>query len=248
MSIIANNINIYPQHLHKISEGKIACWRYLCEKNMNNHTKYTQKDFDNFMDVDTNYDITNMINLTTIQEKIVLGEIEPSQIVFLAIDSNVVCKYDILEEIKHVRQNIINKGITQNPIIVFIDTYVSQIENEYKLQNKHLYQNVNFEYIENYFKFTKQQTMFYDNSTIDYSYNVNFHHYNKIVMEVEQEMFKNVNERIDLQGIRQEINDNVQLKTLLYFKNSITYSNVVFLTQDKSLKYKCFNNNIHTSL
>jgi hypothetical protein len=212
------------------------------------NVNYKFDDIKSFMEIEVDTDLDDMVRMNNLQEKLVLGEISPEQIVFISVDSNVVCKYDILEEMPKVRNGIKATLNIENPVIVFIDTFVSKTENAYKLSQRHKYAGVDFTNLENYFKFINEETMFFDDSCVDYIHTVDEKYACAILDDEEDDYFYNGGQCHRGSGARQEINDNAQLSILLRFRDSIVGSNVVFLTFDKALQKKCKNNNVYVSL
>lgn len=242
--IIANSTIIYQQFRNEITEGKRLNWRMTVNNNVGNKMRFTEKDIDNMMDIDNGININDMVKLNFLMEKLVLGEITPEQIVFISFDSNIVCEFDICEYISYVRESTkLLLGIT-NPIIVFIDTYISSLENKYKLGRQELFDNYKIKNIKNYFKFINGETMFYDGSSVDYIHKVEESYACNVLDKEESQFFSTYDNCYINPGVIQEINDNSQLEILLRFRDNIVGSNLIFLTKDKGLQSKCIENGI----
>jgi len=242
---VANSIMIYPQYRRCFTDGQIQSWRIDSLTNLGIYKKYSFEQIDNFMDVEIDNNLSKMVQLNFIKEQLVFGNVLPNQIVFVSVDSNIVCKYNILDEISKIRDSVKTKFYIENAKIIFIDTFISRIENNYKLIKNHQYPGINLEYVENYIKFVDNQSMFFDENAVDYIHNVNMLHACNILNNEEIKYFSNNGE---VHCARQEINDNAQLEILLQFRDSIPESKMVFLTLDKGLQLKCVDNNVVYSL
>jgi hypothetical protein len=246
--IVANNLMIYPKYRNQFSEEERTSWRIKSFNTLGNNIKYTYDDLKSLPNTEVENDISKMTKLNFIQEKLILGEIVPEQIVFLSFDSNIVCRYDTLSYITKVGDGIKTTLNIEDPIIIYIDTFISKIENRYKQLQKEDYDDVNFTYIENYFKFVKDDEIVFGTPDIDYIHNVCMKHACKVLDDEEGWYFSNSKCKHIKRGAKQEINDNAQLSILLQFRDSIIGSNLVFLTLDKGLQKKCKTKNIYVSL
>ncbi len=243
--IVANNYIIFPQFRNEFTEGQIYNWRLYCYQSLDKYQQFTREDMTSFMDICYN-NINNNIKLEYFIESLVLTEINTYNIVFMTVDSNIICQYDIFDGMSNMHQKLINNGI-KNPLIVYIDTYISKIENLYKLKNPEKYKNVNFEYIKHYFQFINEENMFYDDNEVkvDFMYHYHIEDACKLLIEEEQNYFS-IN-KSTYKAIN-EINDNVQLNIMLELKQKFIGSHSILLTNDKQLISKCHKNNIITKL
>jgi hypothetical protein len=245
--IVANSVLFYPNFIEQFSKGKIDNWRQLCFKNIGNYELFSKNEIDSMMDISYDKDIEN-IKFNIIIENMILGSIDSTNIIFFAVDSNVICYNDILEGMKNIHKKIINNQISSNPIVIFVDTMISQIENKFKLKNKEKYPNVNFDFIQNYFHFINEENMFYDDNEVrvDYMYHISESTICDYIYQEETEYLK-YNDGF-YKGSVNEINDNVQLNVLIDMRNQIIGSNVIFLTNDRELQEKCIDLDVYYQL
>lgn len=241
---VGNSMGLYEEHHHKYDEGQVFNLRMKNDCNLGAYRKVYHGEVEALMDIDYPK-VNETVKLNFLREQFVLGKRHPEDIVFLAVDSNVACQYDVVEGLSNIRENLVKNGFSENAYIILIDTYVSRLENEYKLENPYKYMDVNMNNIEKYLSLVNGDMMFDDN-IVDYIHNVDQSTAYKLMYEEEVKYYSG--EKYYYGKLKNEINDNVQLEILLKFRDHYVGSSLVFFTKDNGLKKKCRVEGVFTEL
>lgn len=241
---MASSQIIYSSIRNELSLGQIATWRLLNFENLHKNNKYNINDLKSLMDIEpVNFNENEYFEhlLNKIKENMILGNYSHEDIIFVKIDSSVMCKYSIYS----LLENINKEMNIEESLIVIISSNIGLIENKYKLCYPEKYTNINF-------KILKQNIECLENKMIIESDNdgdtvmdrklqniiclqTDFFLDNIILNTYETE-YLNIEEWKN--GARNEINDNAQLDILYQIKSKIPESIGIMISNDNGLLKK----------
>ncbi len=241
---MASSQIIYSTIRNELSLGQIATWRLLNFENLSENNKYNIEYLKSLMDIqpneinETEY-FEQLIN--QIKETIILGEYNHEDIIFITIDSSVMCKYkiyNILEEINE-KMNI------EDSLIIIISTNIGMVENKYKLIHPKKYSNIDFDILKENIESLETKIInnkdndgdIIMNSKLDniICFQTDFFLDNLILNEYEKEYLNNEEWK---NGARNEINDNAQLDILYNITSKIPEAKGIMISNDNGLLLK----------
>ncbi len=225
--IVANGIKIFDYYNIKI--GDIHQWRWDTYQNLGNANYYTLADIQAMNEKLPN---ENMVITTMMQEKINQGY----QVIFVTFDSSTVCNIDIFKKLPKIKRTL-RETYDQDIYLVFVDTYISLIENKYKLANKNKYHsNVKSKLLDKYVRFVEGHSTgeYFGNCGIDFIYKVDFMTASEKLVKEERKI---INSGFQIKA-KNEQNDNAQLAILNDIKNENKHSKCVVFSNDRGLLKK----------
>jgi hypothetical protein len=229
---------IYHKGRNLMNEGQIAAWRKWTYDNLDIQENFKISDLKHFPDIsppDRNILHIQDAILAQLQEDIILGEISHEDIVFVIIDSSVMCKFRIEDMLLAAH----DKMRIENAKFVIVDTHIGKAENNYKMINKDKYPCVKFEILEENldalatmsFKVNHDENIGMDKSIIKTDFFLDNH----ILTELEDSW---LNKKKWVSGCRNEINDDAQLQILCQLVGHLPDSHGLMISNDKRLIQK----------
>lgn len=165
-----------------------------------------------------------------VMKALALGQRSHEDLMFVQIDSSVACYHRVNDIIKNLK----NKFPTCIPVLV--KTATNNAESIYKFVNSDKYDNVCFDKLQdniNLFEEDEDVDMIEDTiATIDYPMSIEFEFLDNIMKDL-----------IDKgygwgEGGRNEVNDDVQIETLLSILDFIPGCSVIMFTHDRKMQEK----------
>lgn len=223
---VANSMKVFRHDMLKGDD--VHQWRFDTYQNLGVQKNYSLRDI---RLLNAQFPTEQTVISTMMKEK----ENQGYQVVYMGFDSSTVCDIDVLGTISRLKRDLQN--MYGEPIyLVFVDTYISLVENKYKLANIEKYKWVKPELLEKYVEFVESNsTGEYDGTYgIDFIYKVDFLTASKALVYEESIPID------PRSGVREknEWNDNAQIGLLSQFKQS--HGDLcVMLSNDKGLLWKC---------
>jgi hypothetical protein len=214
-------------------------WQYTNLKvkySQNFNEKQVLEKFKNDSIMSLNKPIRNGIN--ALYQSLILGDITHEEVVFKYFDSSILCRRRILDMLKQTLKRHKNKQV------IILATQTGLRENKYKLQNKIKYPEVDFEILE-------ENNSILKNKIID---NLGLYHSvilvdSEMEFEIDYDLMYNfyvTNDKVLLNGSKNEINDDVQIQVLKTILNFVPYTKIFLFTDDIGMIEKTKNEkNIH---
>ncbi len=224
--IVANGVEVFYKEM--LTEQEIHQWRYDSYQDLTTRRRYSLRDI---QALNAELPSESMVISTMMLEKMNQGK----KVVFMAFDSSTVCDVDVLKMIEKIKAEM-HAMYDQEIYLVFVDTYISLIENKYKLANVSNYKCVNPKYLKKYVKFVESHSTgeYEGNNGIDFIYKVDFMTASKTLSVEEWRPI--VNPRGNKKN---EQNDNAQLDILSDLRGGIKDIACLMLSHDKGMLGKC---------
>jgi hypothetical protein len=239
----ANSMIIFENHYNKFTEPQVHAWRMNCWDNLGMKKRYTQNEIKSLGDRQY-VEIHDNVMENMLAEHLILGG-TAEDVVFVTIDSNVICRHSIIAEMKNIHQRTKKVlGKSTLPFVVLVDTYIGFLENDFKyrqLLDGTLKDNtVKQQYLNEYLDVWDgiKQT----NANV--LHEVSRETASRFLYAEESRLMNNLRrgERVDIN----DMNDTVQLNLMLHLRDRHPGSNVIILTNDKGMVQKCKNNDVIT--
>ncbi len=233
---VATGVNIYSNCKHMLTLNEVHQWRYDSYQDLLTRRSYTLGDI---KALNVQFPTEDLVISTIMKEK----ENQGYHIIYMAFDSSTVCDVDVLNKIKNIKTIFENKY--DSPVFLFfVDTYISLIENKYKLANIEKYKCVTPEYLQKYINFVESNSTgeFNGDYGIDFIYKVDFLSASEALCVEEAIPILNVNKIRE----KNERNDNAQIEILSDLRGRMNSIDCIILTHDKGMIEKCKKKNIHT--
>ena len=231
---------IYNKGRSLMNEGQIASWRKWTYDNLESRRNFNINELlslSNSFPKDTDILQIQDAILKQLREDIILGNISHEDIVFVMIDSSVMCSFkieDIMEDMLKAAKD--NNKLDEIVKFVIIDTHIGQTENGYKMLNKEKYPCVDFNILEENLNILSFGEYNIKNSDIQIPIiKTDFLLDNHVLTELENELLKKSKWKY---GFRNEINDDAQLQILCRMIGSIPQSYGLLISNDKKLLKK----------
>lgn len=232
---MASSQVIYGKGRSLMNEGQIASWRKWTYDNLDLQQFFKIEELLNFSDIfpkDTTVSQIQDAILEQLREDIVLGNISYEDIVFVMIDSSVMCSFKIEDMLKKAKDEYKLDGVK----FIIIDTHIGQAENSYKMLRKKKYPCVDFNILEDNLNILSFGEYNSKNHNIKFStIKTDFLLDNHVLTCLEDDLLMKTNW---LSGFRNEINDDAQLQILCRFIDRIPNSHGLIISNDKKLLKK----------
>ena len=243
--IIASGSFIKVSALDKYEEGKVLNWRMKTLNNPHEFLTYDDSAFNSLMDCEIKKD--------SFLEMLENGENDTEErLVYVAFDSSWVCNTefkqiqsqggmrDMLIKRKYIRKN-------EKVTIVFFDSIITTAETEYKIKkNDGRYDNIPLDFMTDYLDFVKSDDK--EKYGFDMDVQVDRTLLCNALADIEKQM---LNEQHNLKGLRNEVNDYVQLEVLAKYVKMTPRAKGIIFTKDRGQQNHCkanFKKNLkHTS-
>lgn len=224
---------IYNKGRSLMNEGQIASWRKWTYDNLDLKPTFKIKELVNFSDMFPKNTTVSQIQdgiLKQLREDIVLGNISHEDIVFVMIDSSVMCSFKIEDMLKAAKdKNKLDDAIK----FVIIDTHIGQAENGYKVLRKEKYPCVDFNILEDNLNILSFGEYTSENNDIKSTIiKTDFLLDNHVLTGLEDNLLLNSKW---MPGLRNEINDDAQLQILCQLIDRIPQSHGLLISNDKKL-------------
>ena len=218
--IVAKGIRVLKSGL--LTEDDIHQWRYdTCKQIGTCVQEYTLLDIRSLHAV---FPKRDAVITTMLRERVVQGY----QLIFLTIDSSVVCNLDYFNIVQLIKAKLASRYPKVH--IVLVDTFISLMENKFKIVNfTERYQDINIQGVHDYINFVESRSSgdVYDTPGIDFLYKVDFIESSRQLMYEEQ-----------VKRSKNEHNDNAQVALLANLKKEIPQAECVVFTRDTRLLTK----------
>jgi len=222
-----------------MSQGQRMAWFYDTTLNAHNNehdinmSAYAASK--SYMDITVPDSETSMLaafNGATrkLMQDLVLGQRSHEDLMFIQVDSSIACYYDINDLVDNLRHQF------PDCIPVLVKTTMGTVENAYKLANPEKYGSVDFDML------SHNMSLFEDSEDVDMMHDdvaaINF----PMAIEFDFADFA-MGHLLASQGcwghgIRNEVNDDIQIHTLLSILHFIPGCSVVMFTNDAKMRVK----------
>lgn len=237
---------IYKNGRFRMSEGQIASWRKWTYDNLDLKPIFKTKELLKFSDMFPKNTTISQIQdgiLKQLREDIVLGNISHEDIVFVMIDSSVMCSFKIEDMLKAAKDN--NK-LDDAIKFVIIDTHIGQAENGYKVLRKEQYPCVDFNILEDNLNILSFGEYISENHGIKSTIiKTDFLLDNNVLTWLEDTMLIGAKW---MPGCRNEINDDAQLQILCQLIERIPQSHGLLISNDKKLLRKAKEHELNSDI
>lgn len=231
--IIASGSFIKVSALDKYEEGKVLNWRMKTLNNPHEFLMYDDKAFNSLMDCEIKKD--------SFLEMLENGENDTEEkLVYVAFDSSWVCNTEFKEIQSQggmremlIKRKYIRKG--EKVSIVFFDSIITTTETEYKIKkNDGSYDNIPLDFMTDYLDFVKSNNK--EKYGFDMDVQVDRTLLCNTLTDIEKQM---LNEQRNLKGLRNEVNDYVQLEVLSKYVKMTPRAKGIIFTKDKGQQIHC---------
>jgi hypothetical protein len=234
---IASHMMVNPIIRNILTDEQLDQWRYESYKNLQVEKLYmTGKQLWNL-----SYKIPteDFAIETMLQEQIITG----GNNVFVTFDSSISSDTDVLNGITKMKSVIMKRHKLNSLNFVMIDTYISLIENKYKMLQAHKYKYVDQKCVIKYVKFIEEhQNGEINKYGIDFLYKCNFKNASTVLTKLEDAFFLSGKKWSGKE--KNELNDDAQLEIFINMTKKFPNSIKIMVTKDKKLGIKCKNNKI----
>lgn len=227
--IIANGVKIFDYK--SLNTEDIHQWRWDTYQKLKGIHTYTLKDIQN---MNARLPTENMIITTMLKEKTNQGY----QVIFISFDSCIVCSVDIFKKMPSIKKSL-KEEYDQEIYLVLVDTYISLIENKYKLANIDKYYHISHKTLKKYVNFIENHESgeFEYHCGIDFIYKVDFiAASNQLIIEEDKVIV--LSSRVKEKN---EQNDNAQLAILKNIETDNVHSKCAIFSNDKGMLKKSKN-------
>lgn len=238
----------------KLTLNQIEQWRYHTYNNLEKYEKFSLNRIKNMKQkIPIENDLIEVID-DELNQLLVFNfheeKLTNKDIIFVSFDSSFISEKNIIQECKKLKQQNVNKKI------FLIDTYITYIENKFKLQNLKKYSKIKKDCLETYNKLITNgklkrnhcnNKIYYDiqqsiekDSCIDNIFQLPFYDCNNILTELEDNFLKK-NKKEWTNSMRHELNDNGFIQIISIIKNKFKNNDFYIFTYDMNMREKIKN-------